>query len=68
MKWIELKNAALSAEGMGTDMTLVMPKPIPVGWPRGELLCETESRGRVYAYDPLKILKWCRNNKPEEMT
>lgn len=30
----------------------------PPKWPRGELLCETET-GRLYAFPIAKVLKWC---------
>lgn len=57
----ELKTRALKAEGDGTMLTLVIPKPYPQRFPRGDLLCDT-GNGRLYMVDPLKLLIWCRKN------
>lgn len=33
----------------------------PKGFPRGELLCETE-RSRVYSFNPDKVINWLSKN------
>ncbi len=59
----ELEQDAKEALAMGTNMTLVLPRPFkrPPKFPRGELLC-TQETFNVYSYDPLKILTWLKNN------
>lgn len=61
-----LKCAREAKKGINTctnTMTLVLPFNFkrPKGFPRGELLSETE-RGRVYSFDPDKIIKWLAIN------
>lgn len=53
----ELGAAAVATILTGTDMTLHLPKgeKWPQGWPRGELLSESEL-GRNYSFNPLKVL------------
>lgn len=54
---------ATEAANAGQRMTMVLPPKFkrPPKFPRGELLCETE-RGRVYTYDPLRVLAWLTAN------
>lgn len=54
-----LANDARGAAAAGTNMTLVLPRCFkrPPGFPRGELLSETE-RGRVYSFKPERVLRW----------
>lgn len=54
---------AAKAQGAFVGMSLVFPKGYkrPKGFPRGELLCET-GRGRVYSFDPDKIIGWLVKN------
>lgn len=66
MEWQQLQEDALNSEAAGVNITLVVPKEKPAGWPRGELLNDNGIQ-KVYSYDPLKILLWCRKNKPEEL-
>lgn len=36
----------------------------PLLWTeRGELLCDNAERGRVYSFDPVKLLAWLAANK-----
>ena len=57
----QLYKDALKAKEQGSvvGMSLVFAKgqKRPQGFPRGELLCETE-RGRVYSFDPDKVIAW----------
>jgi len=45
-------------------VVLVLPRGFkrPKGFPRGKLLSE-EQRGRVYSFDPDKIIKWINQTK-----
>lgn len=49
--------------GAHVGMSLQLPKGFkrPKGFPRGELLCEN-TMGRVYSFDPDKIIAWLRKN------
>ena len=49
-----------SVVGMTLGLTIGFKRPI--GFPRGELLSETE-RGKVYSFDPYKIIKFLADNK-----
>ena len=51
------------AQGSVCGMTLVfgLGAKKPKGFPRGELLSETE-RGRVYSFNPDKVLAWLAKN------
>lgn len=51
------------AQGAVCGMTLVFGRGSkkPKGFPRGELLSETE-RGRVYSFDPDKVIAWLTKN------
>lgn len=50
-------------QGAHVGMSLVFKtgQKRPIGFPRGELLCETE-RGRVYSFDPDKVIAWLKKN------
>ena len=50
-------------QGSHVGMSLVFQRKQkrPKGFPRGELLCETE-RGRVYSFDPDKVIAWLKKN------
>ena len=50
-------------QGAHVGMTLVFRRgqKRPSGFPRGELLCETE-RGNVYSFDPDKVIAWLKKN------
>jgi len=52
------------AQGSVCGMTLVFGRGTkkPKGFPRGELLSETE-RGRVYSFDPDKVIAWLVKNE-----
>ena len=54
---------AAKESGSYVGMTLHLPRGFkrPKGFPRGELLSETE-RGRVYSFDPDKIISWLLDN------
>ena len=56
---------ALYAKSQGPfcRVTLVFPHGFkrPKGFPRGHLLSETE-RGKVYSFDPDKIIEWLQKN------
>ena len=54
---------AAKEQGSHCGMSLVFSKSNkrPIGFPRGELLCETE-RGRVYSFSPDKVIKWLEKN------
>jgi len=53
----QLYTDALEAKAQGTNMSLVIPKGhrLGNGFPRGELLCETD-HGRVKSFSPDKII------------
>lgn len=55
----QLYKDALDAKAQGAHcgMTLVFKGRKPKGFPRGELLCETD-RGNVYSFDPDKVIAW----------
>ena len=61
----QLYKDALAAKEQGAicGMTLVFGRGTkkPKGFPRGELLSETE-RGRVYSFDPDKVISWLTKN------
>lgn len=61
----QLYKDALDAKKQGSHcgMSLVFSKgnKRPPGFPRGELLCETE-RGRVYSFNPDKVITWLKKN------
>jgi hypothetical protein len=59
----QLLHDATAAIVGGTNMSLVFGKgkKRPAGFPRGELLCETE-RGNVYSVDPKKVITWLESN------
>lgn len=65
----ELLDCAVEAriQGGAIGITLVFPRGFkrPVGFPRGELLCDNAERGRVYSFDPEKIIKWIRKNNAD---
>lgn len=50
------------AQGAHCGVTLVFRRgqKRPQGFPRGELLCETD-RGKVYSFDPDRIIRWLEN-------
>lgn len=54
---------AAQEQGAQVGMTLVLPAGFkrPPGFPRGELLSETE-RGNVYSFKPEKIIDWLKSN------
>lgn len=54
---------AAKIQGSTCGMTLVFGKCAkkPKGFPRGELLSETEC-GRVYSFDPNKVIAWLVKN------
>ena len=54
---------AAKEQGANAGMTLVLPNGFrrPPGFPRGTLLSET-GRGRVYSFDPDKIINWLQLN------
>ncbi len=53
---------AAKAQGAVCGMTLVIGRgKKPKGFPRGELLSETE-RGRCYSFDPDKVIAWLVKN------
>lgn len=54
---------AAKEQGATCGMTLVFGRGMkkPPGFPRGELLCETE-RGRVYSFKPDKVIGWLTKN------
>jgi len=58
---------AAKAQGAFVGMTLVLPRKFkrPSGFPRGELLSETE-RGKVYSFNPDKIIAWLKSAGFEE--
>lgn len=62
--------AELAVEAIldGGRMTMVLPQKVrwPKGFPRGTLLSETELRGRVYSFDPLKILAFIQQAHRED--
>ena len=45
----------------GMSLAFAKGQKRPKGFPRGELLCETE-RGRVYSFDPDKIISWLKKH------
>ncbi len=51
------------AQGAHVGVSLVFGKgqKRPPGFPRGELLCETE-QGRVYSFEPDRIIAWLEKN------
>lgn len=60
----QLFEDANHARAMGTNMTLVTPRPWrnrPQGFPRGELLCEQPGQD-VRSYDPEKVIRWLEKN------
>ncbi|PHR99233.1 MAG: hypothetical protein COA78_25150 [Blastopirellula sp.] len=61
----KLFNDAMAAKDQGSVVGVSLAFPIgqkrPKGFPRGELLSET-SRGKVYSFDPDKILSWLAKN------
>lgn len=61
----QLYKDAMAAKEQGAfcGMTLVFPRGFkrPKGFPRGQLLSETE-RGNVYSFDPDKIIEWLRKD------
>ena len=61
----QLYKDALEAKEQGAHigMSLVFPrgKKLPPGFPRGELLSETD-RGRVYSFDPDKVIAWLKKH------
>lgn len=61
----QLYKDALEAKAQGSicGMTLVFGKGRkPNGFPRGELLSETE-RGKCYSFDPDKVIAWLKKNQ-----
>lgn len=59
----QLYRTALEAKEQGTGrMTLVFSKgnKRPAGFPRGELLSETE-RGNVYSFSADDVIEWIEN-------
>ena len=61
----QLYEEAKKAISEGSNgVTLVLPQghKRPPGFPRGELLCETD-RGRVYRFKADKIIAWLVKNK-----
>ncbi len=50
-------------QGAHVGMSLVFQRgqKRPPGFPRGELLCETE-RGRVYSFDPDRVISWLKKH------
>ena len=50
-------------QGSHCGMSLVFSKgnKHPPGFPRGELLCETE-RGKLYSFSPDKVIRWLEKN------
>jgi hypothetical protein len=60
----QLYKDALAAKEQGSTcgMTLVFGKGRkPRGFPRGELLSETE-RGNCYSFNPDKVISWLKKN------
>ena len=61
----QIAQGALEAISAGTHVTLTLPRgaqrKLP-GFPRGELLCETNDGRNVRSYDPHRILKWLHGN------
>lgn len=61
----QLYKDALEAKQQGAvcGMTLVFPhgSKKPHGFPRGELLCETDT-AKVYTINPDKVIKWLTDN------
>lgn len=51
------------AQGAHCGMTLVFGRRAkkPKGFPRGDLLCETEA-GLVFSFDPDKVINWLKKN------
>lgn len=62
----ELFDCALQAriQGGAIGITLVFPRSSkrPPGFPRGELLCDKAEHGKVYSFDPEKIMRWVLKN------
>lgn len=58
----DIRQMALKSEAVGIRVNLAIPDKIPRGFPRGELLNDNRHRGgsRVYSFDALKLLEWCR--------
>jgi hypothetical protein len=56
------------AQGAHCGMTLVFGRRAkkPRGFPKGELLCETEN-GLVFSFDPDKVIKWLEKYKLVKM-
>lgn len=61
----QLFESANTAKANGTKMTLVLPVRFkrPKGFPRGELMSDTEERGKVYSFDPDKIINFLQMSK-----
>ena len=61
----QMAKEALTAVQEGTRMTLVRMrgKRPPLGFPRGELLCENSDGRNVYSYDPARIIAWLNANR-----
>jgi len=61
---MEMAKEAVAAQNAGTNMTLVLPRGFkrPPKFPRGALLCDNAERGRVYSFDPIKVLAWLAAN------
>lgn len=61
----QLYNDAIAAKKQGAHvgMSLVFQRgqKRPDGFPRGELLCETE-RGLIYSVSPDKVIAWLKKN------
>jgi len=61
----QLYKDALEAKEQGSHvgMSLVFAKgqKRPPGFPRGELLCETD-RGHVYSFSPDKVITWLKKH------
>lgn len=64
----EMFNAAKQCGDEGIEhMVLVVPHCFarPAGFPRGELLSETEDRGKVYCFRSDRVLAWLRAHASE---
>jgi hypothetical protein len=59
----QLARDAVDAAAHGQRMTLTKMRgqKMPAGFPRGELLCDTE-HGKVYSFDPDKVIAWLVKN------
>ena len=58
----QLYAECLAAGVLGSGfVSLIKPKKMPPGFPRGEFLSDTH-RGKVYRYEASKIIAWMNEN------